>query len=82
MVEKIEIVSRDFNVVPFNGITKLDLDADKTLENILGKLSGFVLCGYDKDGNEFFSSTYADGGDALWLLERCKLELLTITGDT
>lgn len=40
------------------------------------KLEGFALCGYDKDGNEFFSSTYADGGDVLWLIERMKLALL------
>ena len=58
-------------------ITRLNLDADRTLENLDGKLEGFVLAGYDKDGNEFFSSTYADGGDALWLLERCKMALLS-----
>lgn len=57
-------------------ITRLDLDADRTLENLVGKLDGFVLAGYDKEGNEFFSSTYADGGDALWLIERLKLALL------
>lgn len=57
-------------------LTRLDLDADRTLENLNGKLKGFVLAGYDTDGNEFFSSTYADGGDALWLLERCKQVLM------
>lgn len=65
------------NIINLPVITKLDLDADKTLENLAGKLSGFVLAGYDKDGNEFFSSTYADGGDVIWLLERCKLVVLT-----
>ena len=71
------------NVIPFRGITRLDLDPDITLENLKGKLEGFVLCGYDKDGNEFFSSTYADGGDVLWLLERMKLRLLNVsTEDT
>ena len=57
-------------------LTRLDLDADRTLENLNGKLKGFVLSGYDNDGNEFFISTYADGGDALWLLERCKQVLM------
>ena len=65
------------NVINLPVITKLDLDADKTLENLKGKLSGFVLAGYDKDGNEFFSSTYASSGDIVWLLERCKLVVLT-----
>jgi len=64
------------NVVQLPVVTRLNLDADRTLENLAGKLEGFVLAGYDKDGNEFFSSTYADGGDALWLLKRCEMALL------
>lgn len=67
------------NVIPFNGITRLDLDPDTTLENTKGKLEGFVICGYTKDGDEFFASTYADGGDVLWLLERMKLRLLNVS---
>jgi hypothetical protein len=64
------------NVILFNGITKLDLDPDMVLENSKGKLEGVILIGYDKDGEEYFASTYADGGDVLWLLERMKLRLL------
>lgn len=63
-------------VIQFNGITKLDLDADTVLENTKGRLEGFVIAGYDKEGNEFFSSTYADGGTVLWLIERLKKRLL------
>lgn len=66
------------NVIPFGGITKLDLDPDIILENNKGKLKGFVLTGYDQDGDEVFISTYADGGEALWLLERAKKKLLEI----
>jgi hypothetical protein len=62
-------------------VTRLNLNADDTIGNLHGKLEGFVLAGYDKDGNEFFSSTYADGGDALWLLERCKMALLSHSDD-
>jgi len=64
------------NVILFNGITKLDLDPDLVLENAKGELEGVILIGYDKDGEEYFASTYADGGDVLWLLERMKLRLL------
>lgn len=64
-------------VIQFTGITKLDLDPDTVLENLKGTFEGFVICGYSKGGEEFFSSTYADGGTALWLLERCKRELLS-----
>jgi len=63
-------------IVTLPVITRLDLDADRTLENHKGKIEGFVMVGYDKDGKEFFSSTYADGGKALWLLERLKIQLL------
>jgi hypothetical protein len=64
------------NVILFNGITKLDLNPDLVLESAKGTLQGFVIVGYDKDGQEYFASTYADGGDVLWLLERMKLKLL------
>lgn len=66
------------NVIQFRGITRLNLDPDVVLENTKGTLEGFVICGYDKEGNEYFASTYADGGDVLWLLERMKLRLLTV----
>lgn len=68
-------------VIPFTGITKLDLTPDFILENLKGQLDGFVIVGYTADGKEYFSSTYADGGTALWLLERCKRALLS-NGDT
>mgnify|MGYP007049613264 CR=1 FL=1 len=68
-------------VIPFNGVTKLDLDPNITLENLKGKFEGFVIMGYTPDGEEFFASTYADGGTALWLIERCKRALLN-NGDT
>jgi len=51
-------------------------DPDVILENTKGKLEGFIICGYDKEGKEYFASTYADGGDVLWLLERMKMCLL------
>lgn len=48
------------------------LNPDALLESLKGTLESFVLCGYDYDGEECFVSTYVDGGDVLWLLERCK----------
>lgn len=48
------------------------------LENTKGKLEGVILIGYDKQGEEYFASSYADGGDVLWLLERMKLRLLNV----
>lgn len=66
------------NVVPFNGITRLDLDPERVLEAARGQLTGVVIMGYARDGSEYFASSYADGGDVLWLLERSKLKLLTV----
>lgn len=64
------------NIFNINAITLLDLDADQTLENLKGKLDGFVLCGYGIDGEMFFSSTYGDIKESLYLLEHCKKALL------
>lgn len=64
------------NVVQLPVVTTLDLNADTVLESLVGKLEGFVLAGWDKEGNEFFTSTFADGGEVLWLIERLKLALL------
>lgn len=65
------------------GITDRDLNATVTLQNILRdvELEGFVIAGYTEDGEEFFSSTYASGPEALWLLERCKQQLLEIVDE-
>jgi hypothetical protein len=63
-------------VVPIGGVTKLDLFPDLVLENNKGVFEGLVIMGFDKQGNEVFASTYADGGTVLWLLERCKQRLI------
>ena len=64
------------NVIEFNGITKLDIPADRVLENAKGKLKHVVILGWDEDDNELFACTMADGGDLLWLLERAKFRLM------
>lgn len=69
------------NVIPLGCVTRLDLEPDVVLESLKGTLDGFVIVGYTAEGQEVFSSTYADGGTALWLLERCKKMLLE-TGDS
>lgn len=65
------------NVVKFPGITRLDVDPERVLEAALGQLEGVVVLGLTKDGEEeYFASSYADGGTVMWLLERCKKKLL------
>jgi hypothetical protein len=63
-------------VFMFNGITKLDLPPDRILEQAVGKLQGVVVIGFDHEGEFYGASSYADGGNAIWLLEVCKKRIL------
>ena len=65
-------------VIPLGNVTKLDLPVDTILESAKEQLDGVLLLGYDNDGEFYFASTYADGGDVLWLLANCKKQLLEI----
>ena len=66
------------NIRLFTGITRNNLPPDVLLEAAVNTLESVVILGYDKDGNEFFSSSYADGAEVLWILERAKIKLLGI----
>lgn len=68
-------------VIPFTGITKLDLPPDRILEAAQGKLEGVIILGFDLEGDEHFASSYADAGTVIYLLERCKAELLKVVDD-
>lgn len=68
-------------VLPFTGVTRLDLPPDRVLESMRGELEGVVIIGYNKEGGEVFASSYADGGTVLWLIERMKKKLLSVPED-
>ena len=59
------------------GMTKLDLPEDQVLEQAMGKLDGVVLMGWD-DGELYFASSLADCTKVLWLIEKSKLQLLSM----
>jgi len=63
-------------VIPLNNVTRLDLPPDRILDAARAKLESVVILGYTAAGDEYFASSLADGGDVLWLLERCKQALL------
>lgn len=66
------------NVVDAGIVTKLKGDANRVLyDAILAELSDVIIIGYDKDGDEYFHTNLADGGDALWHLERAKHKLIS-----
>jgi len=56
----------------------MDLPPDRILDAAKGKLEGLVIMAYDTDGELYFASSYADGGNVLWLMEQCKLALMDI----
>lgn len=65
-------------VIPLHCVTRLDLPVDRVLEMAKERLEGCVILGWDVDGELYFASTYADGGEILWLLEKCKLLLMEV----
>ena len=58
------------NIIRFTGKTTSDLDADTVLENTKGKVDGFILAGYDKDGELWVSTTYGSVAESVLLAER------------
>jgi len=63
------------NVVVLGVVTTLDIPVERVLEGAKD-LTKVVLVGYDADGEEYFASSFSDGGEAIWLMERAKLKLL------
>ena len=69
------------NVVILPVVTRLDVPAERVLNAALdADLDGVVVIGKQKDGGYYFSSSLADGGDVLWLLEWAKLALMRAGG--
>lgn len=67
------------NVVTAPIVSRLDEPVERSFERAReAGLTSVVIMGYDKNGQEFFSSSIADGGAVLWLIERHKLGLLTV----
>lgn len=62
-------------VIPLGIPTRLDVPVNQVLDNAK-HLEGVVIMGYDKDGEYYFASSYADGGTVMWLLEKLKQRLL------
>ena len=66
-------------VIELPVITCLDIPTERVLQKAIEKeLETAVVVGYDKDGNLYFASSVADGGDVLWLFELAKKALLEV----
>jgi hypothetical protein len=65
-----------------NCITRLDIPADRVLQAALDAgLQAVIIVGWNQDGQLYTASSYADGGDALWLVEKFKKRLLEIADE-
>ena len=74
-------MSEPDNVVILPVVTRLNIPPDRVLNDALAAdLDGVVVIGQRKDGSYYFSSSIADGGDALWLLEWAKVALMRAGG--
>lgn len=68
-------------VIKLDILTRHDLDATRVLDGALdADLEGVVVMGYDKAGEHYFASSYADGGTILWLIEKLKQQLMEMGG--
>ena len=68
------------DVIPLGCITRLNLPVGRVLEEAKGMVSndGVVVLGWGNDGEMYFASSLADGGDVLWLIEKAKKALLEV----
>ena len=65
------------DVVDLDCLTTLPTDPQRVINNAAkAGLSSVVIVGFDSEGAEYFASSEADGGNALWHLERAKTKLL------
>lgn len=70
----------DDKVVTLDLITRLDIPVERVIQGIPENMQSLVICGYDVDGEFYFASNKADGGDVLWLLELAKKRLMEYGG--
>lgn len=65
----------------FKGLTRHDIDADRVLTSPVGELTTAIVAGIDKNGEEYFASSYGSVAKTLFLLERFKKMLLETQDD-
>jgi hypothetical protein len=65
------------DIIPLPVITTLDIPPERILEAATREeFEDVIVIGRTKDGCEYYGASMADGGLAIWRLERAKLKLL------
>lgn len=65
-------------LVHLNVMTSQKVPPDKILLSALGGLDDVMILGWDKAGQCYLASSFANSADVLWLLEQMKLDLLNL----
>jgi hypothetical protein len=64
-------------VVELGCWTTLEVPPDKVLKGAVGCMNQVLVLGYDKEGEEYFASSWGDRAELLWLVERFKQQLMS-----
>lgn len=65
-------------VVDFKGITRLNLNPQRVVNQIPDDLEGVVVMGYTAEGEYYFASSYASGAEVVYLAEAIKKMILDL----
>lgn len=66
-------------VVELDVVTSLNLPVERILRKAgEADLDGVVVIGWTKAGERYFSASYADGPEVLWLLKLAEKDLLAV----
>ena len=58
-------------IIELENVTTLDLPPDRVLRKAgEADLESVIVIGYDRDGNEYFASSIANGPEVVWALGR------------
>lgn len=68
-------------LIPLNNVTRLDLPVERVLEAAKDQLVDAIIIGIDVNGEFYFASNMADGGEVLWWIEQAKKRLLSLGDD-
>lgn len=66
------------NVHILRNVTRINIPIERVLNEAKEVVDEGIVIGWDKDGEFYFSSSYADGGEVLWLIEKAKHMLMTV----
>lgn len=65
------------NVIELPVITTLDIPPERILRKAIdADLQEVIIIGTSQEGDMYFAGSMADGGNALWLIEKAKKALL------